>query len=77
VACCAVLCCCVQAYKHEAVLGLHVCFVHDTQLWMVMPYMEVSAEDSCCRTQSAAVLSEGSTLSPDLLQWGGTSCSVS
>jgi hypothetical protein len=34
-------CCSAQAYKHESTLGLHVCFVHQTQLWMVMPYMEV------------------------------------
>lgn len=54
----AVLCCLVQAYKHEAVLGLYVCFVHETQLWMVMPYMEVSAVKSRDRTQPAATVTE-------------------
>lgn len=40
--CRAVFCVGVQAYKHEAILGLYVCFVHEIHLWMVMPYMEVS-----------------------------------
>lgn len=39
--CCRAVCVGVQAYKHEAILGLYVCFVHEIHLWMVMPYMEV------------------------------------
>lgn len=33
--------CFLQAYKNDAILPLYVSFVHDTELWMVMPYMEV------------------------------------
>lgn len=40
----------VQAYKHEAILGLHVCFVHEIHLWMVMPYMEVRAAAAASAT---------------------------
>jgi hypothetical protein len=32
-----------QTFQHEAILSLYCSFVQDTQLWFVMPYMEVSA----------------------------------
>lgn len=45
-------CCCrvlrshpVQAYKHDAILPLYCSFVACEELWMVMPYMEVRADD--------------------------------
>jgi hypothetical protein len=32
----------MAAYNHPHVLPLHCAFVHQQQLWLVMPYMEVS-----------------------------------
>jgi hypothetical protein len=37
--CCPALC--RQTYKNDAVLSLHVSFVHEETLWFVMPFMEV------------------------------------
>jgi hypothetical protein len=53
---------CLQAYKHEAILGLYVCFVHGIQLWMVMPYMEVRGlcTIACCDRSAAVSHSCGS-----------------
>jgi hypothetical protein len=33
----------LQAYKHDSILPLYCSFVTGQELWMVMPYMEVSA----------------------------------
>ena len=43
---------CVQAYNCEAILSLYVSFVNQSDLWMVMPYMEVRATQASYGTQT-------------------------
>jgi hypothetical protein len=43
----------MAAYEHQHVLSLHCAFMHKAELWLVLPYMEVSVQPSAASSCSS------------------------